>query len=785
MAIAVYVVFAMLWTFLSGKLFASYTDSDHLLSFMASLSIFFVLGSVGWFFLTLQAVPMSEQGPQTSQASFIDTLSFRGSPLGWPRWLATLFSLLLSAAVLLLGHHFLNESQGQTMMNLFMPAILLSAMVGGLWSGLVATAVVSLGVNFLALKPVDSLAIDSGHELFTWAVLIVSGITVSLICEVLRRALSKEAVQRRLVEAVVTNSHDAVFIKDREGRYLVANEAIASIVGMSREAIVGQNDKALFDAASAQQMNASDHDIMNGAKTRVVHEQICTRDGRALEIDVVKGPLLDAWGEVSGVFGVVRTSPDRQPVSTAVAPSNFDVVTGLPTRELLHDRLSQFLARAMRDGSSIAVCSIGLAGTDLVAPRLGQRVAERLMQGVADNLTEVLRGDDTLAHIGPNTMVALLRDVGSAEDCVPLLTRLHTAASAPVPVDSHHLSATVCVGVTIYPQDGSGVEALLEHAEQALQDARGALPQRAGRPFQFYDTLSDQRAQYRYTVREQLQQSLSRDELTLHYMPCVDLINGTVNAVDAKVIWANGGPSGLPPEDILQHVRGGDLEVAFEQWLLHAVFSQLAHWHAQQVQVQIGIKLSAPAVLRPGFVSFLQKLLAAYPQPLAGRLIVELSEAQTQRQRTEELVSALRALRAIGVQVTLGAFGAGPASLTAIQRLPVDALKLDAAIVDKLLDDAGDQGLVESIVSLAAATGLRLVAEGVETLAHGAKLVRVGCRLGQGTAIAGAMSAPEFEHWLERWRRGDMPWARAEPVPESRLTPEYDKVQPLPVALSA
>ena len=117
--------------------------------------------------------------------------------------------------------------------------------------------------------------------------------------------------------------------------------------------------------------------------------------------------------------------------------------------------------------------------------------------------------------------------------------------------------------------------------------------------------------------------------------------------------------------------------------------------------------------------------------------------------------------------------------------MPVDALKLDAAIVDKLLDDAGDQGLVESIVSLAAATGLKLVAEGVETLAHGAKLVRVGCRLGQGTAIAGAMSAPEFEHWLERWRRGDMPWARAEPVPESRLTPEYDKVQPLPAALSA
>ena len=776
LAIAVYVVFAMLWTFLSSKLFASYIDSDHLLSFIASLSIFFVLGSVGWFFLTLQAVPANEQGPQTSQASFIDTLSFRGSPAGWPKWVATVFSLAVSAAVLLLGHHFLKESEGQTMMNLFMPAILLSAMLGGLWPGLIATAVVSVGVDYLALKPFDSLAIDSSHELFNWAVLIVSGVTVSLICDVLRRALGKEALQRRLVEAVMTNSQDAVFIKDRDGRYLVANEAIASIVGMSREAIVGHDDKALFDDSSARQMIATDQEIMQGAKTRVVQEQLRTRDGRALDVEVIKGPLLDAWGEVSGVFGMVRASP-AEVGERAVALSNYDAVTGLPARELLHDRLNQFLARATRDGSSVAVCSIGLSGLDLISPRLGQQVADRMIQGIARHLSAALRADDTLACVGPRRFVALLSDVGHAEDCVPLLARLAAAAGQPVAVDSYHLSATVSIGVALCPADASQASLLLTHAEQAQLLVCDAVQQHGGRPFRFHDAVSDALAGQRYDVRQQLQQALEREELGLVYLPRIDLINGAVSAVEARVRWAKAENDGMQPDDILQHVRGGELEQAFEDWRLCAVLTQLAQWRGEGQNLSISVRQSVPGLLRSGFLPFLQGLLAAFPAQLVQGLTIELCEAQVQKADPGELLRALEALRALGLHIALTAFGAGPASLTAVQRLPVDALKLDAAVVHRLVEDGADQGLVESIASLAAATGRQLVADGIETLAQGAALVRLGCRLGQGAGIAPPMTAQELQTWLERWRRGDMPWARPDAVPVNRLTPDYERVE--------
>lgn len=306
-ATAGYFVLALAWIFLSDHLLALFTDIESIVWLSNAKGVFFVVATTALFFLAMRAVPAAET------ANSVSTFKTQGTglnPDGRDRWLMYGFALVITLAMLALREG-IAGSNTQRLLVLFMLPIVLSAMLGGLGPGLLATALAALGTNYFALPPVHSLRIEHSLDLFQWVMLIANGAVVSLLAQRLQNALNKANMDQSLLHAVVNGTSDAVFVKDRLGRYLLANQAAAHFTGKAAHDIVGHDDRFLFPSPSADQIMATDQTIMAAGHNTTIEERVVTLDGQSMVFLVTKGPVLDSTGQVVGLFGISREITER------------------------------------------------------------------------------------------------------------------------------------------------------------------------------------------------------------------------------------------------------------------------------------------------------------------------------------------------------------------------------------------------------------------------------------------------------------------------------------------
>ena len=308
-ATASYTILALAWIFLTDRLLSVFVDIESLVWLSTVKGVFFVITTSAALFLALRAVPPANAvGTET----LLDSLSAGISPGKQPRWLMYTFALAITLATLLLRESIAVQFGSRPLLILFMFPIILSALLGGLGPGLVSTAAAGFGVSFLAIPPLHSFRIAASHDLIQWAFLIANGVAVSLLSEVLRRALAKAEINRRLLDTVVSGTSDAIFVKDTQGRYLLANAATAGIVGKSQDEIIGHDDYFLFPETSARKLMAADRAIMSDGLIRTFEERIATLDGKVLDFLVSKGPVFNRTGQVVGMFGISRDITERK-----------------------------------------------------------------------------------------------------------------------------------------------------------------------------------------------------------------------------------------------------------------------------------------------------------------------------------------------------------------------------------------------------------------------------------------------------------------------------------------
>ncbi len=302
-ATASYALLALAWIFLSDQLLSVFTDIGSVVWLSSAKGVFFVLATSGLFFLAMRAVPQA--GP-TRGTVISQTLDTRFHPTQANRWLHYVFAVVITLAMLAMHQSIGTTPVGQPLLVIFMLPIVLSALLGGLGPGVLATALAALSVNYLALPPLNSLRISNSQDLFQWSMLIASGVVVSLLAHRLKAALAKANVDRSLLNSVVSGTSDAIFVKDRQGRYLLANQATAGFIGKSETDIVGRDDKGLFDADSSKQIAANDAAIMTAGANHTLEERLVSLDGKSMVFLVTKGPVFDTTGQVVGLFGISR-----------------------------------------------------------------------------------------------------------------------------------------------------------------------------------------------------------------------------------------------------------------------------------------------------------------------------------------------------------------------------------------------------------------------------------------------------------------------------------------------
>lgn len=465
-------------------------------------------------------------------------------------------------------------------------------------------------------------------------------------------------------------------------------------------------------------------------------------------------PLRDASGQVISLLGVTRDITQAKQYQNQLEHiAHYDALTSLPNRVLLADRLQQAMSQSQRRGLSLAVAYLDLDGFKAVNDRQGHDVGDELLVVIAQRMKLALREGDSLARIGGDEFVAILIDLEQPNDCEPFLARILQAAAAPVVLNGVVLQVSASIGVTMYPQDAADAEQLMRHADQAMYLAKQSGKNR----FHLFDIAQDEALQIQRESREQIRLALERREFVLYYQPKVNMKTGAVIGVEALIRWQHPERGLLPPALFLPIIEEDRLSVALGEWVIDTALNQMSAWRAIGLDIPVSVNVGARQLQQDDFVPLIKELLMAHPDIPPDWLELEILETSALEDMAQ-ISEVMRACRALGVQFALDDFGTGYSSLTYLKHLPAELLKIDQSFVRDMLIDSDDLALVEGVIGLSTAFRRRVIAEGVETIAHGTLLLSLGCELAQGYGIARPMVAADLSGWVASWRP-DIAWS--------------------------
>jgi diguanylate cyclase (GGDEF)-like protein/PAS domain S-box-containing protein len=481
------------------------------------------------------------------------------------------------------------------------------------------------------------------------------------------------------------------------------------------------------------------HEVEFRVKSKEGAWQWILTSGRIVSRDALGAPLM-----MSGTHTDISQIKAHEAELDRVA--NFDSLTLLPNRRLLSDRLKQSTLRSDRSGKSTAVCFLDLDGFKVINDQLGHAVGDQVLIGVAQHLSTVLRADDTLARLGGDEFVLLLSEIGSTEECSQVLERVLGATRLPISADGHTIAISASIGVSLYPSDNADPDMLLRHADIAMYLAKQAGKDR----YQMFDAEIDRIAQRHHVFLDQMVAALQGQQFVLFYQPQVDISTGLVIGAEALIRWQRPGFGLLAPSEFLPYLNGSHLEAQFGEWVITTALHQMRDWKTRGLEVKVSVNISANHLLQANFAARLGQALSNYHDIEPSNLELEVLETAA-IEDMQLAVDILQSCMKLGVRFALDDFGTGYSSLTYLRKLPVHTLKIDQSFVRDMLSDPDDLGIVRGIIELAGIFGRQVVAEGVETMEHGAALHKLGCYRVQGYGIAKPMHADDFPAWCQTW----------------------------------
>jgi diguanylate cyclase (GGDEF)-like protein/PAS domain S-box-containing protein len=572
--------------------------------------------------------------------------------------------------------------------------------------------------------------------------------------EVLARAAAEDKL--RLHARVFSDAQECLLITDAERNIVAINDAALAVTGYQREELLGRNPSVfrsgLQDEAFYREMWQKigrdgfwSGEVWNRRKNGSLYACIL----KISELRDENGQLTHYIGSQEDITTLKETQRHLEHMA------RFDNLTGLPNRNLLHDRMEHAMAIARRSGQKLAVCLLDLDGFKAVNDRLGHDAGDQLLVGIATRLQHALRETDTVARLGGDEFVLLLADIDGFDRLATTLDRVLAATRAVVPDGAAELTVSSSVGLTLYPDDNAPAETLLRHADEAMYEAK-----RRGRDrYHLFDAASDSAvAEYRQLVQA-LESALDNNELRVHYQPIVHLPSGRVLGFEALVRWQHPERGLLAPALFLPAVEHTPLICAIDRWVAAQALADLAGWLDAGYDWYISINIAAFHFESEGFADEIRGLLAWRPRVEPYRLQLELLESKA-LVSLDAVREVIRDCRALGVRTALDDFGTGYASLAYFKRLPVDTLKIDQSFVRGIEDDPENLVIVDNIVRLTRSFQRSVVAEGMETAEIGELLCRFGCDTVQGYGIAKPMPASDIVAWVAAWQP-DPRWATA------------------------
>ncbi|WP_324708059.1 putative bifunctional diguanylate cyclase/phosphodiesterase [Pseudomonas fragi] len=415
-----------------------------------------------------------------------------------------------------------------------------------------------------------------------------------------------------------------------------------------------------------------------------------------------------------------------------------DTLTGLPNRILLADRIGQAMNKVAEQGGCFSLMFIDLDGFKPVNDAFGHHLGDRLLREVALRLREQLRSQDTLARIGGDEFVLLVRLL-EPDDAPQVAARQVSLLSRAFRVDEHELLISASVGIALYPGNGLTAEELLMNADAAMYHAKGT----GKNGYSFFDASMNTNARKQLQLLQDLRQALELQQFRLHYQPKFDASNSQPVGAEALLRWEHPQQGLLLPEHFIDLAEKTGLIIPIGDWVLNEACRQMRAWFDQGYSHwRIAVNLSALQFCYSGLVDSVVAALERHQLP-ANSLTLEITETTAMSDADASMV-VLQRLSQMGVDLSIDDFGTGYSSLMYLKRLPANELKIDRGFVRDLEHDSDDAAIVSAIVALGQALGLRIVAEGVETDTQQSFLTTLGCDVLQGFLLGEPLPAEQF-----------------------------------------
>ncbi|MCQ8103431.1 EAL domain-containing protein [Methylomonas sp. SURF-2] len=553
----------------------------------------------------------------------------------------------------------------------------------------------------------------------------------------------------KLAARVFGEAHEGILITDAEATIIDVNPTFCDITGYSRDEAIGKKPSLL---KSGRQEPAFYREMWQTLLTKLHWQgEVWNRkkNGELYAELLSISALCDDRGQIIyfiGLFSDITQIKQQQQMLELMA--HYDPLTRLPNRTLFSDRLLQAIARSKREKLLLAVCFLDLDGFKPVNDQLGHGAGDQVLIEVAKRIKQNLREEDTVSRHGGDEFALLLTGLHSVEEISQTLTRIHNAIAEAFLIDGQSVNIGASSGVSIFPLDDADADTLLRHADQAMYHAKLTGKNR----FQLFDASQDQLVVDHHNQLQELETAFANHEFCLFYQPKISLKTGRITGVEALIRWQHPKKGLVSPLNFLPVLAATELEIKLGNWVMEQAWLQLNHWHRQGLKIEVSVNVSAYHLLWPGFIPYLEKLLAKHPRMASRHLQLEILESTA----LDDLAAVNRIVKtcheALGIGAALDDFGTGYSSLTHLRHLPVDTVKIDRSFVRDMLDDPDDFAIVETVIGLSQAFGNQVVAEGVETEEQGLALLLLNCYVAQGYAIAKPMPADEMLGWIQHYR---------------------------------
>jgi len=426
--------------------------------------------------------------------------------------------------------------------------------------------------------------------------------------------------------------------------------------------------------------------------------------------------------------------------------ANYDHLTGLPNRTLFLDRMEQSLARARRSRKPMALLFIDVDRFKSVNDSLGHNVGDQLLYQIGQRLLECVRTSDTVARLGGDEFTVIIEDCVETQAVTLTCERILSSLSETMLLEGTEVNLGASIGVSMYPSDGTTVQALLQNADSAMYKAK----ERGRNNYQFFTQDMHARAMLHLSRENALRKALQRTEMVLHYQPQFDVEKGGIIGLEALVRWHDPELGLIWPGEFIPLAEETGLIVPLGQWVLEEACRRAKPWYdaAKGRPFHIAVNLSVRQFGMKNLVEVVRDALRDSGLPPQA-LQLEITESLIMRD-VETNIGVLEQLKILGVRIALDDFGTGHSSLLYLKRLPVDVLKIDREFVEGVHKSQYDAAIARTVIALGDSLKLEVIAEGVETVAQMQSLQAQGCHVMQGYLF----SPPLVEEECNRLLRG-------------------------------